>query len=271
MTFDQALLAEAAERLRNAASASEPCEPVRAMIGVDLTPEVGYQIQQINTDHWLAEGRRISGHKVGLTNPSVQQQLGVDQPVWGTLFADNCRSDGADIGAEGLEGLTKGLIEPRVEVEVAVILDSALDCGRHTVADAINATAYVLPALEIVDSRINWQITAGDMIADSAGAGLYVLGTRPVPLSAVDLRRVEMQLSINGEPAATGTGAACLGNPLNALVWLADAMCDYGTPLQAGECIMTGSLCGMLPISNGDELSANINGVGTVTATLTAR
>jgi len=268
MTFDQALLAEAAERLRNAASASEPCEPVRAMIGADLTPEVGYQIQQINTDHWLAEGRRISGHKVGLTNPAVQQQLGVDQPVWGTLFADNSRSDGADIGSEGL---TDGLIEPRVEVEVAVILDSALDCGRHTVADAINATAYVLPALEIVDSRINWDITAGDMIADSAGAGLYVLGTRPVPLSAVDLRRVEMQLSINGEPAATGTGAACLGSPLNALVWLADAMCDYGTPLQAGECIMTGSLCGMLPISNGDELSANINGVGTVTATLTPR
>ncbi len=262
MTHNLAQLAEAAERLRNAAATAEPCETVRAMIGEALTPEVGYQIQQINTDHWLAKNRRISGHKVGLTNPAVQQQLGVGQPVWGVLFADNCRSDGADIDAEGL-------IEPRVEVEVAVILGSALDCGRHTVADAINATAYVLPALEIVDSRINWDITAGDMIADSAGAGLYVLGTRPVPLAAVDLHRVEMQLSINGEPAASGTGAACLGNPLNALVWLADAMCEYGTPLQAGECIMTGSLCGMLPIAGGDELSADIESIGTVSASLT--
>ncbi|MCY4176808.1 MAG: fumarylacetoacetate hydrolase family protein [Acidimicrobiaceae bacterium] len=261
MTPDLSLLAAAAQRLRDAAAAGEPCEPARSMTGGDITPEAGYQIQQINTDHWRAESRRVSGHKVGLTNPAVQRQLGVGQPVWGVLFADNCRSDGADIGGEGL-------IEPRVEVEVAVVLGDALDSGRHTVADAINATAYVLPALEIVDSRINWDITAGDMIADSAGAGLYVLGTRPVELSKVDLRRAGMRLDINGEHAASGTGAACMGNPLNALVWLADALCDYGAPLQAGECVMTGSLCGMLPISDGDELLAEIDGVGVVSAAL---
>ena len=101
-----------------------------------------------------------------------------------------------------------------------------------------------------------------------AGSGLYVLGTRPVPLAAVDLRRVEMQLTINGEAAATGNGAACLGNPLNSVLWLADAMSRHGTPLRAGECIMTGSLCGMLPLSAGDELSAEIDTVGTVSALL---
>ena len=257
-------LAEAAGQLRDAMAAGVPCEPVRGLLGDSTSPEAGYAVQQLNTDHWLTTGRRISGHKVGLTNPAVQEQLGMDEPIWGVLYADKCRTDGDDIGGAGL-------IEPRVEVEVAVVLGADLDKGQHTVADVISATAYVLPALEIVDSRMAWDITNFDMIADNAGSGLYVLGTRPVPLAAVDLRRVEMQLTINGEPAATGNGAACLGNPLNSVLWLADALCQHGTPLQAGETIMTGSLCGMLPIGPGNELQAEIEGVGTVTAKLPAQ
>ena len=253
----------AAERLRGAMTAGVPCDPVRGLLGAAAGPEAGYAVQQLNTDHWLAAGRRISGHKVGLTNPAVQEQLGMDEPVWGVLYADKCRTDGDDLGGAGL-------IEPRVEVEVAVVLGADLDLGSHTVADVISATAYVLPALEIVDSRLRWDITNFDMIADNAGSGLYVLGTRPVPLAAVDLRRVEMQLTINGEPAATGNGAACLGNPLNSVLWLADALSQYGTPLKAGETIMTGSLCGMLPLTPGDELQAEIDSVGTVSALLSA-
>lgn len=260
---DSIVLEAAAERLRGAMTAGVPCEPVRGPLGDSASPEAGYAVQQINTDHWLAAGRRISGHKVGLTNPAVQQQLGMDEPIWGVLYADKCRTDGDDIGGTGL-------IEPRVEVEVAVVLGADLDHGSHTVADIIGATAYVLPALEIVDSRLAWDITNCDMIADNAGSGLYVLGTRPVPLAAVDLRRVEMQLTINGEAAATGNGAACLGNPLNAVLWLADTLSQNGTPLRAGECIMTGSLCGMLPLSAGDEISAEIDTVGTVSALLSA-
>lgn len=260
---DSIVLEAAAERLRGAMTAGVPCEPVRGLLGDSASPEAGYAVQQINTDHWLATGRRISGHKVGLTNPAVQQQLGMDEPIWGVLYADKCRTDGDDIGGTGL-------IEPRVEVEVAVVLGADLDQGSHTVADIIGATAYVLPALEIVDSRLAWDITNCDMIADNAGSGLYVLGTRPVPLAAVDLRRVEMQLTVNGEVAATGNGAACLGNPLNSVLWLADAMSQRGTPLQAGECIMTGSLCGMLPLSANDEISAEIDTVGTVSALLSA-
>ena len=258
---DSIVLEAAAERLRGAMLAGVPCEPVRGLLGASVGPEAGYAVQQINTDHWLGAGRRMSGHKVGLTNPAVQEQLGMDEPIWGVLYADKCRTDGDDIGGTGL-------IEPRVEVEVAVVLGADLDKGSHTVADVISATAYVLPALEIVDSRLAWDITNFDMIADNAGSGLYVLGTRPVPLAAVDLRRVEMQLTINGEAAATGNGAACLGNPLNSVLWLADALSQHGTPLQAGETIMTGSLCGMLPLSAGDELQAEIDGVGTVSALL---
>ncbi len=251
----------AAERLRTATADSVACEPVRGLLGSAAETEAGYAVQQLNTDHWLAAGRRISGHKVGLTNPAVQQQLGMDEPIWGVLYADVCRTDGDDIGGAGL-------MQPRVEVEVAVVLDTDLDKGTHTVADVVSATAYVLPALEIVDSRMAWDITSADMIADNAGSGLYVLGTRPVPLTAVDLRRVEMQLTINGSDAATGNGAACLGNPLNSVLWLADALCKYGTPLQAGECIMTGSLCGMLPLSPGDQIHAEIEALGPITAHL---
>ena len=251
----------AAERLRAAAAAGEPCEPIRGLLGEFAGPEAGYAVQQLNTEHSLGAGRRVSGHKVGLTNKAVQEQLGMDEPIWGVLYSDKCRTDGDDIG-------DAGLMEPRLEVEVAVVLGSDLDQGRHSVVDVISATAYVLPALEIVDSRIAWNITSADMIADNAGSGLYVLGTRPVPLVAVDLRRVEMRVAVNGEEAATGSGEACLGNPLNSVVWLADTMCQRGTPLRAGETIMTGSLCPMQPLAPGDELLAEIDGLGTVSARL---
>lgn len=262
---ESAALEAVAKRLRDATAAGVPCDPVRKMPGLEAAgAEAGYAVQQINTEHWLRSGRRVSGHKVGLTNPAVQEQLGMDEPIWGVLFADRCRTDGDDIGGAGL-------IEPRVEVEVAVVLGADLDHGQHTVADVIGATAHVLPAFEIVDSRMaGWDITNFDMIADNAGTGLYVLGTRPVPLSAVDLRRVEMTLTINGREAATGAGAACLGNPLNSVLWLADTMSWRGTPLRAGETIMTGSLCGMQPIVPGDELHAEIEGLGTVETRLPA-
>ena len=258
--MDSSVIEAAAERLRAAAAAGVPCEPIRGLLGEDAGPEAGYAVQGLNTEHSLAAGRRVSGHKVGLTNAAVQEQLGMDEPIWGVLYADKCRTDGADLGGAGL-------IAPRLEVEVAFVLGADLDKGQHTPVDVIGATAYVLPALEIVDSRIaDWDITNFDMIADNAGSGLYVLGTRPVPLSAVDLRRVEMRLTVNGEEAATGTGAACLGNPLNSVLWLADTLSQQGTPLQSGETIMTGSLCPMRPLTPGEELHAEIKGVGTVSA-----
>ncbi len=259
---ESAALEAAAERLRAAAAAGVPCEPIRDLLSEFDGPEAGYAVQQLNTEHSVRAGRRRRGHKVGLTNPAVQEQLGMDEPIWGVLYADKCRTDGDDLS-------DADLIAPRLEVEVAVVLGADLDEGSHSLADVISATAYVLPALEIVDSRIaGWDISIADMIADNAGSGLYVLGTRPVPLAAVDLRRVEMRVAVNGEEAATGSGEACLGNPLNSVVWLADTMCQRGTPLRAGETIMTGSLCPMQPLAPGDELLAEIDGLGTVSARL---
>ena len=256
------LIEAAAGQLRVAAESGVPCAPVRNVLGTSSDVDVAYGVQQHNVELALAAGRRVSGHKVGLTAEVVQQQLGVDQPDYGVLFADMCLTDGAQIEAGRL-------LQPRVEAEVAVVIDRDLDKGEHCVADIIGATAFVLPALEIVDSRIRgWDITIVDTVADNASCGLYVVGTRPVSVSAVDLREVQMQMTIDGEVAAAGTGAACMGNPLNAAVWLADLMCERGTPLRAGECLMTGSLGPMKPIAPGAEVFADLGPLGTVSARL---
>ena len=253
----------AAEQLRTAAHTGVPCAPVRDVLGTSTDVDAAYGVQQRNVELALAAGRRVSGHKVGLTATVVQEQLGVDQPDYGVLFADMCLTDGADLDSGRL-------LQPRVEAEVAVVIDRDLDRGEHCVVDIIDATAYVLPALEIVDSRIaRWDITIVDTIADNASCGLYVVGIRPVSLAAVDLREIQMRMTVDGDAAATGTGAACLGNPLNAAVWLADVMCERGTPLRAGECLMTGSLGPMKPISPGAEIFADLGALGTVSTRLT--
>ena len=254
----------AAARLHTAAETGVPCAPVREVLGTSTDVDVAYRVQQHNAQLAVASGRRVSGYKAGLTATVVQEQLGVNQPDYGVLFADMCLADGAEIDAGRL-------LQPRVEAEVAVVLDRDLDGGEHCVADIIGAAAYLLPALEIVDSRIReWDITIVDTVADNASCGLYVLGTRPVSLDAVDLREIQMLMAIDGEVAATGSGAACLGNPLNAAVWLADVMSERGTPLRAGECLMTGSLGPMRPIRTGMEAIADLGTLGTVSARLTA-
>ena len=258
MTSD--LVEAAAEQLRTAAHTGVPCAPVRDVLGTSTDVDAAYAVQQRNVALAVAAGRRVSGHKVGLTARVVQEQLGVDQPDYGVLFADMCLADGADIESGQL-------LQPRVEAEVAVVIDRDLDKGEHCVVDIIDATAYVLPALEIVDSRIRgWDITIVDTIADNASCGLYVVGTRPVSLGAVDLREIRMRMVVDGEIAATGSGDACLGNPLNAAVWLADVMCKRGTPLRAGECLMTGSLGPMKPIGPSAEVVADLGPLGRVSA-----
>src|SRR5439155_901086 len=155
----------------------------------------------------VTAGRRLVGRKIGLTSTAVQAQLGVDQPDFGVLFADMAVPEEATI-APGR------LLQPKVEAEVALVLDADLPHREATVADLLRATAFALPALEIVDSRIaDWDITIVDTVADNASSGLFVLGGTPVPLDRVDLRGVRMTLARNGETVSRGTGADCLGSP----------------------------------------------------------
>lgn len=251
----------AAAQLRQASTDRIPCRPVREILPPDAGLGGAYAVQSINADHAVASGRRVSGRKVGLTAKPVQQFFETDEPISGPLFADMCVADGDEIPNDAL-------MQPRAEGEIALVLASDLDRETHDVIDVINATAYVLPAIEIADSRIvDWDRLLIDTIADGAGAGLYVVGTRPVELGQIDLRTVEMSMERNGTVVSSGRGAACLGNPLIAVVWLADAMCAAGTPLLAGQLIMTGALGPMVPFDGGDHLDIDMGRLGSVSTT----
>ncbi len=256
--IERTLLERAAEQLRTAATTHVTCGPVRDLIGTATDIDAGYAIQQINTDLHVAAGRRVSGRKIGVTSKAVQDQIGVDQPDFGTLFVDMEFGDGIEIPGSRL-------LQPRAEAEVALVLEHDLDKGEHSFADIVRATAFALPSIEVVDSRIaGWDIRIVDTVADNASCGLYVLGGRPVPLSRVDLRAVPMSMSIDANVVSTGMGAACLGHPLHAARWLADVMCARNTPLRAGDVVMTGALGPMQPITVGQTVVATFGDLGTV-------
>ncbi len=241
-----------AARLREAYG-GRTLPPLREAIP-GATIDDAYAIQSANTKFWLREGRKRVGAKIGLTAKSVQAQLGVDQPDFGTLFADMEVHDGGTV-ARGR------LIQPKVEAEIAFRLGHSPDPS----ADPAQAAAYALAAIEIVDSRIeNWNIGLVDTIADNASSGLFVLGTTPVALKDIDLYLCGMVLERNGEPASFGAGAACLGNPLNALAWLARKMADLSTPLMEGDIVLAGALGPMVTVQPGDAFMASIAGLGSV-------
>ena len=257
----------AANRLRQAERGRKPCAPVRELIASALAADpssdpvaLAYAVQQYNNAAAIQAGQRPVGRKIGLTSRAVQQQLGVDQPDFGQLFASMARGDDQPIAWLDTQ-------QPKVEAEIALVLEHDLCHERHTLADLIRATAFALPAIEVVGSRISqWDIRLVDTIADNASSGLFVLGSRPVLLSQLDLVRCGMSLNLGNEPVSVGAGAACLGNPLNAAVWLADTMARLGTPLRAGDILLTGALGPMVAARPGDVFTAHIQGLGSVTA-----
>ncbi|MDH6626224.1 2-keto-4-pentenoate hydratase [Streptomyces sp. LBL] len=253
----------AAAVLDEAVRTGVPCSPVRHVLP-EADIDAAYAVQRRYVERAVTAGRRLVGRKIGLTSPAVQRQLGVDQPDFGALFADMAVPEGASI-APGR------LLQPKVEAEVALVLGADLPHRDPTVADLLRATAFALPALEIVDSRIaDWDITIVDTVADNASSGLFVLGGTPVPLDRVDLRGVRMTLTRNGETVSQGTGADCLGSPLTAALWLASTLARLGEPLRAGDIVLTGALGPMVVAAEGDEFTAHIEGLGTVGAAFAA-
>lgn len=248
-----------ADLLWAAHTSGQPCAPVRELLaegGVDAA----YAAQNINTERRIAAGGRLVGRKIGLTSVAVQKQLGVDQPDYGMLFADMAMPDALDIPANLL-------MQPKAEAEIAFVLGRDLDIEQPTVADVLRAIDFAVPALEIVGSRVaNWDIRILDTIADNASSGLYVLGNEPRLLKDLDLRNCGMVLECRGEPVSTGAGAACLGHPVNATLWLARVMARVGRPLKAGDTVLSGALGPMVAVKPGDVFEARIEGLGSVRA-----
>ncbi|MFN0182617.1 MAG: 2-keto-4-pentenoate hydratase [Aquabacterium sp.] len=221
--------------------------------------DAAYQVAEINTRARLAEpGRRVVGLKVGLTSKAVQQQIGVDQPDFGLLFDD---MEYLDADAVPMSRL----IQPKAEAEVAFVVGRDLRAESPTWAEFLLALDHALPALEIVDSVIrDWKITLVDTVADNASSALYVLGHQPVAVATLALGELGMQLTLNGQVASVGTGAACLGHPLRAAYWLARTMAARGQPLRAGQVILSGALGPMVALKAGDHVHARIGALGEV-------
>jgi 2-keto-4-pentenoate hydratase len=254
--------AEAAQRLSDAYASKKPIEPLIELYP-DITVTDSYEIQRSQIRRRVDAGARIRGHKVGLTSAAMRRQLGVDQPDFGVLLDDMFCAENTAIDVTRF-------IQPRIEPEVAFVLAKTLRGPGVTVADAATAVDFVLPAFEIIDSRItDWKISFLDTVADNASCGALVLGSNPVKLSATDLRLSGCLLHHNGRVVGSGAGGAVLGSPLNSLAWLANTLGPLGVALEAGHVVLPGSITASISVSAGDTVSAVFAGIGTVTAAFT--
>jgi 2-keto-4-pentenoate hydratase len=250
--------AAVAQELHDAYDTKTPVDQISTRFP-EMSVEDSYDIQWQQIAMRRAAGRRVIGHKVGLTSAAMQRQLGVNQPDYGHITDDMVFLEHELVRQDAY-------LQPKVEPEIAFVLKSALRGPGVTVAQAIAAIDFVLPALEIIDSRISqWQIGILDTIADNASSGGIVLGSTPVSVQAVDLRLSGCILYRNGEVAATGAGGAVLGSPVSSLVWLANTVGPRGITLEAGHIVLPGSQTAAIAVTPGDTFTAQFAGIGSVT------
>jgi 2-keto-4-pentenoate hydratase len=219
----------------------------------------GYAIQRELVAMLLDEGETIIGYKAGLTSAPMQEMFGIDSPDYGPVLASTAFDDGASIRLQDF-------IAPKVEAEIVFRLAARLSGPGVTVDDARAAVGDAYAGMEIVDSRIEgWRIRLADTVADLASNGAMVLGRHPVPVAGIDPRLIGVVLVRNGDPVATGAGAAALGDPLAVVAWLANMLGEHGVDLEPGQLIMTGALHAALPIRPGDTFTAEFDRLGSVT------
>jgi 2-oxopent-4-enoate/cis-2-oxohex-4-enoate hydratase len=218
-----------------------------------------YHIQAQFVGRRIAAGESIVGKKIGVTSKAIQDAIGVFEPDFGQLTSDMAFEDGATIDLSTL-------IQPKAEAEIAFVLKEDLVGPGISAVDVLRATDHVRTCFEIVDSRItNWDIKIQDTVADNASCGVYVLGSEKVDPRDVDLTLAGLLVEKNGEPVASGVGAAVQGSPLNSVAWLANTLGRLGIPFRAGEVILSGALGPLVPVAAGDTLVATIGGIGSCT------
>lgn len=222
-----------------------------------LTIDHAYAIQGINREKMLANGEVVTGKKIGLTSLAMQKSLGVDQPDYGFLYKS---MDASETGIV----LANSVLQPRVEGEFVFKLKKSLS-GDVTAEEVLEATEYVVPAIEVVGSRIaDWKLTIVDTIADNASCGMYLLGNDRIDPRQVDLRQIHMDLIRNGEVVNSGEGSAVLGDPAASVAWLVRCLGQYGATLDAGDVVLSGALSAAVPAVPGDSFTCDFGSYGQV-------
>ena len=249
-----------AESLFRAEQDRQPISPLTAEYP-ELAVEVAYEIQMHNVQRKLLAGDTVVGHKIGLTSKPMQQLLGVAEPDYGHLLASMQFQSG--------DSVDYPLIQAKAEPEIAFVLKHDLEGPRIGVQEVLQATEYVLPAIEIVDSRVaNWQIGLADTVADNASSGCFVLGDRPTAIQSISLGTVAGVLWKNGQVVQSGAGAAVLGHPALSVAWLANKLMELGTTLKKGDVVLSGAICAAVPVSAGDFVAVNFGRLGKVELSL---
>lgn len=227
----------------------------------ELNVTDAYNVQLEVLKRKLSEGRTVIGKKVGLTSVAMQKMLGVDEPDYGHLLDDMKVENNAKVKVSNL-------LSPKIEAEIGFVLGEDLKGPNVTFLDVLMATKYVVPTLEIIDSRIaDWKIGLVDTVADNGSSAMVVVGDETAEIDGIDLRSVGMILSKNGEMVATGSGAAALGHPAHAIAWLANKLHEFGITLKAGELILPGALSAAIAVEKGDTVTAQFGSVGSVSVT----
>lgn len=225
----------------------------------ELTINDAYAIQLENIRKRVAEGEKVIGVKVGLTSKAMQALLKVDEPDYGHL-TDKM------LVLEGEACPIDELIQPKVEGELAFCLRKTLRGPGVTIADVYNATDWVVPAIEVVDSRVkDWKITLADTIADNGSSARFILGGRMTPIGNVDMRLTGMTLEKNGELVNSGTCAEVWGNPAAAVAWLANKLSEFDIELREGNIVLAGAVTAAIPAAKGDSFTVTFQGMGSVT------
>lgn len=225
----------------------------------DMTVEDSYAVQRMWRDRAEAAGRRVAGRKIGLTSKVMQEATGITEPDYGTIFADQIYENGSVVDHSQYSNV-------RIEVELAFVLKEDLRGPNTTIFDVLNATDYVVPALEVLSSRIEMEgRTIVDTISDNAALGAMVYGGNPVKPNDVDLRWISALLYRNEQIEDTGVAAAVLNHPAMGVAWLANKLAAHDDYLKAGEIILAGSFTKPMWVYAGDTVHADYGQLGAIT------
>ncbi|MEM7116398.1 MAG: fumarylacetoacetate hydrolase family protein [Chloroflexota bacterium] len=242
---------EAAEML-NAAHRTHKQVPSLKKTFPEMEIEDAYRIQEIQVEQRVAVGAKIKGYKVGLTSKVMQELAGINEPDYGFLMDDMF------IAEESTIDLNK-FFWPNIEIELAFVMKHSLEGPNVNAADVIRATDFVLPAIEMVEKRVVERKGVVDTIADLASCAAVVLGGNPMLLTDIDIRAIQGAVIKNGELVTEGSSKAVMGNPVNAIAWLANKLHEFGVTFNAGDVILSGSFIRVVPTAAGDHFIARFD------------